>query len=76
MSAIVQARLDEDSQQALKQLANRLGLTPSQIVREGIRLMMEQYTPAPRPKIIGVGKFKSNIPDLGSNKKHIEGFGK
>jgi predicted DNA-binding antitoxin AbrB/MazE fold protein len=27
-------------------------------------------------KITGQGQFESGIPDLGSNKKHLEGFGK
>jgi hypothetical protein len=27
-------------------------------------------------KIIGTGEFESGIPDLGSNKKHLEGLGK
>jgi hypothetical protein len=25
--------------------------------------------------MIGIGMFDSGIPDLGSNKKHLEGFG-
>ena len=28
------------------------------------------------PKIVGTGKFSSGIPDLATNKKHMEGFGK
>jgi hypothetical protein len=27
------------------------------------------------PKMIGVGEFDSGIPDLATNKKHMEGFG-
>jgi len=27
-------------------------------------------------EIIGTGQFASGIPDLGSNKKHLEGLGK
>jgi hypothetical protein len=29
-----------------------------------------------RIKIIGTGQFDSGIPDLATNKKHMEGFGK
>jgi hypothetical protein len=29
-----------------------------------------------RLKITGAGKFNSGIPDLATNKKHMEGFGK
>lgn len=32
--------------------------------------------PGKRIKIIGTGQFNSGIPDLGSNKKHLEGLGK
>jgi hypothetical protein len=31
--------------------------------------------PAKSGKIIGMGQFLSGIPDLASNKKHLEGFG-
>jgi hypothetical protein len=27
-------------------------------------------------KIVGIGKYRSGISDLGSNKNHLEGFGK
>lgn len=30
---------------------------------------------ASQPKMIGVGEFDSGIPDLATNKKHMEGFG-
>jgi hypothetical protein len=26
--------------------------------------------------MVGVGKFQSDIPDLGSNKGHLKGFGR
>lgn len=77
MSTIVQARLDKDSQAALKQLTRRLGWTPSQVVREGLRLMTACYgQTSGKKKIIGLGEFSSGIPDLGSNKRHLEGFGR
>jgi hypothetical protein len=58
----VQARLD------------RLGLSPSMVVREGIRLLA---TTQPKSrKIAGLGKFSSGASDLGSNKKHLQGFGR
>jgi hypothetical protein len=58
----VQARLD------------RLGLSPSMVVREGIRLLAATQ-PMSR-KIAGLGKFSSGASDLGSNKKHLQGFGR
>ena len=32
--------------------------------------------PGKRIKITGTGQFDSGIPDLGSDKKHLEGLGK
>jgi hypothetical protein len=58
----VQARLD------------RLGLSPSMVVREGIRLLAA--TQPKSRKIAGLGKFSSGASDLGSNKKHLQGFGR
>ena len=54
----------------------RLGWSSSQVVREGLKLMVASYGRVPKKKIIGVGKFDSGIKDLGSNKRHLEGFGK
>ena len=47
-----------------------------------LRIIVELAVPAngkkngKRLKIIGAGKFNSGIPDLATNKKHMEGFGK
>jgi hypothetical protein len=30
----------------------------------------------PKKKIVGLGKFRSGVRDLGSNKIHMKGFGK
>lgn len=76
MKTIVQARLDKDSQVALEQLSRRLGWTHSEVVREGLRLMKACYGSGRGKKIIGMGQFSSGEPDLGSNKKHLEGFGR
>jgi hypothetical protein len=76
MRTIVQARLDKDSQIALGRLMRRLGWTSSQVVREGLKLMVATYGRPPKKRIIGMGKFDSGIIDLGSIKKHLEGFGK
>jgi hypothetical protein len=76
MKAMIQARLDEETQAALERLVRQHGLKASEIVREGIRLVDKQYTPPARPRLIGVGMFSSGITDLSTNKKHMEGFGK
>jgi len=76
MKHAVQARLDEESQLALDRLVQRLGWSPSRVVRESLRLMVLHYDTAPKKlKIAGIGEFDSGVPDLGSNRRHLEGFG-
>ena len=70
----VQARLDADTEKTLTRLVDELGVSPSMVVREGIRLLAASQ-PKSR-KIAGLGKFASGIPDFGSNKKHLKGFGR
>jgi hypothetical protein len=75
MKQIVQARLDRAAQKELAELVRSLGWSPSKVVRESIRLLAVCQTgKKPRP-IIGLGKFASRVDDLGSNKKHLKGFG-
>jgi len=76
MGPSIQARLDEPSQRALAQLVKQLGWSPSKVVREGLRLLAACHLRNRSRKIIGLGKFTSGIPDLGSNKKHLRDFGK
>ena len=76
MKSNVQARLDRQSQVALEELVRRLGWSPSRVVREGLRLLSTCYGKAPAKRVIGVGRFASGIPDLGSNKRHLQGFGR
>jgi Arc/MetJ-type ribon-helix-helix transcriptional regulator len=75
MGATVQARLDDETQAALESLARRLGISESEVVREGIRLLREKHMPRRRKRVIGVGLSDSGIPDLSTNPKHMEGFG-
>jgi hypothetical protein len=70
----VQARLDANTEKTLARLVDQMGLSPSMVVREGIRLLAASQ-PKSR-KIVGLGKFSSRVPDLGSNKKHLRGFGR
>jgi len=76
MKANVQARLDRRSQIALNRLVRRLGWSPSRVVREGVHLLAACYAAPSSKRIIGVGRFASGLPDLGSNKKHLQGFGR
>jgi hypothetical protein len=76
MKAVVQARLDPEAQQALDVLVRRLGWSPSRVVRESLRLMGRHHSASPRRRVIGVGTFHSGLLDLGSNKRHMQGFGR
>ena len=76
MKPTVQARLDRRSQMALERLMKRLGWSPSKVVREGVRLLDACYGKPRRRKIVGIGRFASGVPDLGSNKEHLKGFGR
>ena len=57
-------------------LVRELGWTPSRVVREGLRVLEASYLRRKRRGVIGMGKFRSGVPDLGSNKKHLRGFGR
>ena len=76
MSRSVQARLDDETLRSLQRLVRRLGLTPSEIVRQGIRLVDATHRKAGPGGVIGLGQFASQVPDLGSNKRHLKGFGR
>lgn len=75
MKTSVQARLDPESQAALETLTRRLGMSPSEVVRASLRLMVQQHPAPQKKKFLGIGKFASGIGDLATNKKHMEGFG-
>lgn len=68
--------MDRRSQVALERLMRQLGWSPSKVVREGVRLLDACYGKGPRKKIVGIGRFTSGIPDLGSNKCRLKGFGR
>ena len=57
-------------------LVRELGWTPSQVVREGLRALEAGYLRRKKRGVIGLGRFCSGVPDLGSNKKHMRGFGR
>lgn len=76
VKANVQARLDREAQAALESLVRRLDWSPSRVVREGLRLLAACYGTTSRRKVIGIGRFASNVSDLGSNKRHLKGFGR
>ena len=75
MSAKVQARLDDETQAILDRL-RRGGRTTSDIIREGIQLLDRERSSGAAAKMIGIGMIRSGVPDMGSNKKYLEGLGK
>jgi len=76
MRAAIQARLDEPSRKRLSALMRELGWSPSQVVREGLRILEASYLRRKKRGIIGLGKFRSGVSDLGSNKKHLKDLGR
>jgi hypothetical protein len=76
MRTTVQARLDRRSQAALEHLVRHLGWSPCKVVREGVRLLAACYGTSSQRKVVGTGGFASGICDLGSNKRHLVGFGR
>jgi hypothetical protein len=72
---LIHARLDPATARVLRDLQRQLGWNGSRIVREGIKSLSGLVSPGHRRRIIGLGKFESGIPDLGSNKAHLKGFG-
>jgi hypothetical protein len=76
MSTVIHARLDADTDSLRSALQKQLGWSDSQIVREGIKALSSLIRTSGKRKIVGMGRFESGVSDLGSDKKHLEGFGK
>ena len=76
MSRIIHARLDVQTERLLRQLERRLGWSDSQVVREGIKALNILLVRKRSRQIVGLGRFRSGIRDLGSNKGHLKGFGR
>jgi hypothetical protein len=76
MRYAIQARLDPRSRKTLAALVRELGWTPSQVVREGLRILEASRLRRKKLAVIGLGMFRSNVSDLGSSKKHLRNFGR
>jgi Arc/MetJ-type ribon-helix-helix transcriptional regulator len=74
MTTTVQARLDKETQAILDRL-RRSGRTTSDVIREAIRLVDREYRSGAASRMIGIGMIRSGVPDMGSNKKYLEGLG-
>jgi hypothetical protein len=75
MARVVQARLDRDAEVQLERLRRRTGQSESALVRRGLALL-DASERRRSSRVIGLGKFESGKRDLGSNKKHLRGFGR
>jgi hypothetical protein len=76
MRFAIQARLDDRSRRRLATLVRELGWTPSRVVREGLRVLEASCLRRKKRGIIGLGKFRSGVSDLGSSKEHLRDFGR
>jgi hypothetical protein len=76
MRFAIQARLDDRSRRRLATLVRELGWTPSRVVREGLRVLEASCLRRKKRGIIGLGKFRSGVSDLGSSKVHLRDFGR
>ncbi|WP_197525517.1 hypothetical protein [Pseudobythopirellula maris] len=76
MARIVQARVDDDTDALIQELKLQTGWNESELVRNGIEALVQKLRPKKRRRISGLGAYDSGVTDLGSNKKHLEGFGR
>jgi hypothetical protein len=70
----IRATLDSNTEKTLARLVVQMGLSPSMVIREGIRLLAASQLKS--RKIVGLREFDSGIRDLGSNKRHLKKFGR
>jgi hypothetical protein len=75
MAKMVHARLDSETDGLLRRLRRSTGLGDSELIRRGLRVLDTLSGQDGRPRVVGLGAFASGIPDLGSNKRHLDGFG-
>ena len=72
---MIQTRLSEEAKAALEKVARQQGKSVSDLVREGVQLVVTQHSTPSRRKWIGVGRHDAGISDLSTNPKYMEGFG-
>lgn len=53
----------------------KLKLTVRGKRKAAVRPLTPPRPVAGRPRVVGLGEFSTGVPDLGSNKKHLQGFG-
>jgi hypothetical protein len=78
VKSYIHARLGAEDRAALDQLKRTTGLSESEIVRRGLRLVTaEEGRRRSALHLAGtrVGRFKKGPRDLSVNRKHLKGFG-
>jgi hypothetical protein len=75
MARMVHARLDDETDGLLRRLRRSTGLQDSELIRRGLRALDALAGRPGRPNVIGLGAFASGVSDLGSSKRHLDGFG-
>jgi hypothetical protein len=68
--------LDHSSQKRVALLVRELGWTPSELVRERLRVLEASYLRPRGRNIVALGGFRSGASDLESNEKLKRGFGR
>ena len=79
MKSYIHARLTAGDREVLKQLRAATGEGESELVRKGLRLVLEELRREPSALDLAgdsVGKFRKAPKDLARNKGHLSGFGK
>jgi hypothetical protein len=75
MGAIVQVRLDDEMRQKLDRAARRLGVSRSEALRVGIRLVDRRASANTVPRLVGIGCLDFGPGDLATNKKYLKSLG-
>jgi hypothetical protein len=81
MSKIISLRADKETVSLLKHLSQIKGVSESEVIREGIRVLEREAVLEGSSKrlrqsrLVGIGSVATGISDLATNKKHLVGFG-
>jgi hypothetical protein len=78
MKTYIHARLSKEDRDILEGLKKLTGVSESELVRRGLRLVERELGGKPSAlELAGpsAGKFKKGPRDLARNKRHLAGFG-
>lgn len=79
MKEMIQARLNKEDQELLKELQAATGETVSAIIKKGLQMVYQREVEATQNALdiaqTSVGRFSSPLSDLSLHKKHLKGYG-